>query len=93
MGAQLLQESMSLQSAARTSESTTMRILEEVAATRDVEPGALSPPLGSVIDPDALEAIVGTRPDSDVAVQFTYADCRISVTANEVAVHDLRGEQ
>lgn len=63
-----------------------MRILTEVAEARDVDPISLTPPLASVVDPDALEEIVSTPADTDVTVEFTYADCRITLSGDEVDV-------
>lgn len=78
---------MTVQSSAQMTDSVAMRVLDEVADARGVDPIALSPPLGSVIDPDALDTIVHTNGNSDVAVEFTYAGCAVSVTSDEVVVH------
>lgn len=71
-------------------EPATMRIVRAVARARDVDPTALTPPLGTVVDPDALEAVAGA--DADVAVQFTYAGCRVTVTDGDVSVTAVEEE-
>lgn len=63
-----------------------MRLLDEVADVRDVDPVSLTPPLASVVDPDALDAITRTPADADVTVEFTYAGCRITLSGDDVDV-------
>jgi len=75
---------MALQSAALQSQSTTMRVLEEVAAAKGVDPVSLDPPLASVIDPDALEVLAAA--DASVAIEFSYADCGVVVNGQNVTV-------
>lgn len=76
---------MEVQSPAQKSQSTTMRILEEVAAARGVDPISLDPPLGSVIDPDALDTLAQDE-DQRVAIEFSYAGCHVAVTGGDVSV-------
>ncbi|WP_435365837.1 HalOD1 output domain-containing protein [Haloarchaeobius sp. DYHT-AS-18] len=56
-------------------------IVLAVAEFRDVDPLEL-PPIGEVIDTDALEKVLDTEPDDtafDVSVAFGYADCFVTV--------------
>ena len=66
-----------------------MRVLEAVADVRGVDVSNLNPPLGTVIDPDALEAMIDAGSDSDVSVSLTYADCRITVTDDAIDVRPI----
>lgn len=77
---------MTVTSSVQRDDAAAIRVLEAVAAARDIDIETLNPPLGTVIDPDALEAILDADSDSDVAVSFTYADCRISVTSDDIDV-------
>lgn len=77
---------MTVQSPAQKPESVTMRVVHEVADTRDLDPTELHPPLGSVIDPDALETLLETRADSGIAVEFSYAGCHVSVSGDDIDV-------
>ncbi len=67
-------------------EPITMRIIYAVADVHDVEPTSLDPPLGSVLDLDALDALLRTDGDESVSVQFQYADCDVRVEADDVVV-------
>lgn len=78
---------MTVQTSVQKPESVTMRVIEAVADAHDVDPIALTPPLGSVVDPDALETLANSESDTDVAVEFVYADCHVSVTSDDVVVH------
>jgi hypothetical protein len=53
-------------------------IVSQVAEIAGRTPGDL-PPLYEAIDPDALEALVDSAPDSTV-VSFTYHGCAVTVT-------------
>lgn len=62
-----------------------IRVVRAVADTLDTDPGELSPPLGEVLDTDALDRIS----QSNVATTFQYAGCLVTVTAgNEVQVRN-----
>jgi len=53
------------------------RVVEAVARKEGVPPSELSPPLFSVVDPDALDTLVRGDADSNadrVNVEFTYLD-------------------
>ena len=64
----------------------TMAIVRAVAAVENKEPNALSP-LGSVIDPDALEKLF-RGPEAEAEVTFSYAGHRIVVTGDAVEVYE-----
>lgn len=70
----------------RRNESAAMRVLEAVAEATGDEITSLNPPLGSVVDPDSLEALLAADPDSDVTISFRYAGCRVTVTGDGVDV-------
>ncbi|SFB71289.1 hypothetical protein SAMN05444422_101402 [Halobiforma haloterrestris] len=58
------------------------RVIEAVARKEGVSPSELSPPLFSVVDPDALDALVQGDGDSDtsqVTVEFTYLDYVVQI--------------
>lgn len=61
------------------------RVIEAVAEANSVSPLDLHPPLFSVVDPEALEAVVASLdsgPDgSDGRIRFTYCGCEVTVTA------------
>jgi hypothetical protein len=67
---------MQTHTAARGDAEIGTRIVESVAAERDVDPLDLEPPLFEVIDADALDALVR---DSSIAVQFQYAGHAVTV--------------
>jgi len=67
------------------SNTLTMAIVRAVAAAEDADPCALGP-LGDVVDPDALENLLG-GPDSAAHVTFNYAGHRIVVTGDAVEVY------
>ena len=58
------------------------RVVETVAREEGVSPAELSPPLYSVVDPEALDALIQTDADSDtgqVEIEFTYLDYVVEV--------------
>lgn len=66
-----------------------MRVVEAVSAAREVDPVTLTPPLSTVIDPDALNTLFETESGSDVTIEFTYADHSVYVSADELLVRPL----
>jgi hypothetical protein len=67
----------------RSTPSVAQRVIAEIAAAEGTPDAALSPPLYSVIDPDALDAMfpVGphARTGSTVELSFQYGGYRVSV--------------
>lgn len=59
-------------------------ILSEVAAREGVDPIDVSPPIYTVIDPDALEKLFSGGTGGFTSVEFTYADHRISIRGDDV---------
>ncbi|TYL39124.1 hypothetical protein CV102_07475 [Natronococcus pandeyae] len=58
------------------------RVVETVAQKEGVSPTDLSPPLFSVVDPDALDALVQADADSntgEVEIEFTYLDYVVQI--------------
>ncbi|TYL35934.1 hypothetical protein CV102_24985 [Natronococcus pandeyae] len=58
------------------------RVVEAVAQKEGISPSELSPPLFSVVDPDALDALVQEDVDSNtrqVEVEFTYLDYVVQI--------------
>lgn len=70
----------------REQQSTSMRVVEEVAAATGVDPVDLDEPLSNVVDPDALDALFSDRRPSDGTVRgytsFVYHGCRVTVDAD-----------
>ena len=54
-------------------------IVTAVASARDVDPFDLNPPLGEVVDPDALDALFAGRPETTGTVTFDYAGHAVQV--------------
>ncbi|RQG95553.1 HalOD1 output domain-containing protein [Natrarchaeobius chitinivorans] len=58
------------------------RVVEAVAQKEGVSPSELSPPLFSVVNPEALDALVQEDADSNtsqVKVEFTYLDYVVEI--------------
>ncbi|NHX37723.1 MULTISPECIES: HalOD1 output domain-containing protein [Halolamina] len=56
------------------------RVVDVIAERTGVDPGDLTPPLSTVVDPDALNAIVDHADTADgVAVRFEYGDDEVVV--------------
>ncbi|MEY7851462.1 HalOD1 output domain-containing protein [Natrarchaeobius sp. A-rgal3] len=58
------------------------RVVETVARKEGVSPTELSPPLFSVVDPDALDSLVQAGSDSnpeEVEIEFTYLDYVVQI--------------
>jgi len=65
-------------------------IAQTVASVTGSEPTAMDP-LYSVLDPDALDALLSSRRDADVRLTFSYEGCTVTVkSSGEIAVR--RGE-
>ncbi|MCW8172002.1 hypothetical protein D8S78_02015 [Natrialba swarupiae] len=57
-------------------------MIEMVARKEGVSPSELSPPLFSVVDPDALDALIQADADSTtsgVEIKFTYLDYVVQI--------------
>lgn len=72
----------------RSREALTTRVVKEIADREGVDPVALSPPLNTVIDGDAVEALFAGENRDQVELEFTYADHRVTV----VGAEDVRVE-
>lgn len=61
-------------------------VVRAVAEYHDLDPLELNQPLGRTIDVDSLERLCGTsntgRPRVDLKIEFTFHECRITVTEN-----------
>ncbi|WP_440769443.1 HalOD1 output domain-containing protein [Natronorubrum sp. DTA28] len=58
------------------------RVIEAVAQKKGVSPSELSPPLFSVVDPEALDTLVQEDADSNtsqVVVEFTYLNYVVQI--------------
>lgn len=73
-----------------TTGSMAIRVVEAVADQRGVDPMGLNPPLATVLDPEALDALAAADPECALAMQFTYADCLVTITGTRVDVRPLR---
>lgn len=77
--------------------SIVVTILSEIGQREGYPPQELTPPLYTVIDPDALEALFRDPTPGEsrdpVTVEFTYLDYRIVVRGpNEIEIHDSRDD-
>lgn len=62
-------------------QSVAVSVIRAVAAVADVDPLSLRPRLYDVLDPDALEKLVGkAAPESDVKIVFTLGLYEVTVT-------------
>lgn len=59
-------------------EHVSTKIAREVAAKKGVDPMTLTPRLGEVIDPDAIDALFG-RDGMEGQLEFTYCGHRVTV--------------
>ena len=66
------------------------RVVEAVAQKEGISPSEVSPPLYSVVDPEALDALVQPETDSDtdrIEIRFTYLGYVIRVqNGSEVSI-------
>lgn len=82
---------MMSQSSTEVDDTLAYRVVEAVADTKDVDPISLQPPLGSVVDADALRTILAADGSSPVKIRFQYADCHVEVSKDDdVAVEVLQ---
>lgn len=64
-------------------------IVTAVAAVAGVEPDAL-PPIGEVVDPDALDGLLSSADGADCWLVFEYEDYEVTVSADgDVWVREL----
>lgn len=67
-------------------EAVSTRVICEVAEEKHVDPADL-PPLGRVIDADAIDALFEDgRSTADCEISFSYAGCRIRIRDGTVTV-------
>lgn len=66
--------------------SPTTAVIEAIADHEGLDPLDIKQPLHEVIDPDALNSIIGgnemDRERSDIVVQFSYNGCRVHVSSS-----------
>lgn len=60
------------------------KLLYEVAEQTDIDPVDISPPLSTVIDTDALEALFSGGSGGFSRVEFTYVGHRVTVQGEEI---------
>jgi hypothetical protein len=61
-----------------------MDVVRAVADREGVAAVDLEPPLYSVVDTDALDAIVGDPGGKDIAVSFTYAGYAVQIADGDI---------
>lgn len=71
---------MEVTTAVRDTDALCVKIVDAIADHVDTDPVAMTP-LGYVLDPEALDALVSTA--ADVEVSFTYDDHTVVVDADE----------
>lgn len=64
-------------------DSLSTRVVTMVAERKGVDPIELTPPLHSVIDPDALEALFSEEKSGFARVQFTYNGVEVSIQGDD----------
>lgn len=64
-------------------ESITIALIHELAAHAEVDPIRLSPPVNTVIDLDALEALFTSGNDSYVCVEFQYSGHTVIIEGDD----------
>ena len=80
---------MTTTSVKRHSQTPSLRVVEAVAAETDTDPTELTP-LGTVVDTDALDALVSSA--GDLSVNFEYEGYRISIGSDDqLALEPLTG--
>jgi hypothetical protein len=73
-------------------DAASVRVLDAVADAEQMDPARLTPPLYAAIDPEALDALVGSFTDSSARIEFTYRGHAITVTgAGDVDVRPTDG--
>lgn len=83
---------MTTRSVSQPPKSPTLRVVDAIANQTDVDPTELTPPLGTVIDPEALDAVFEADASSDLRVSFEYAGYLVSLSSNEdVSIEPLEG--
>lgn len=69
-------------------------VVYAVAAVRDEDPLALTPPLSSAVDPDALDQLFGQPSNASLsAASFTIWNCRVTVEPpNQLRIQRVRDQ-
>lgn len=71
----------------------TLDVVAEIAERDGTDPDRLSPPLGEVIDAEALERLVERAPD-DALVSFVYREWRVRIRGDgAVEVSELADDR
>ena len=82
---------MTIQSVETLTASPSMRVVDAVANESDTDPTELTP-LGTVIDPEALDTLVADTEPRDVSVDFEYEGYLVTVDSDQrVTVESLAG--
>lgn len=68
------------------SESLTTMIAREIADREGVSPVSMTPPLGHVVDTDALESLFSNSRAADLEVTFEYKDYEVTLKGSEAVV-------
>lgn len=74
--------------------SPSLHVVQQVAASKGVDPADLDPPLHEVLDPDALDTLVQsaahTASGDETTIEFVYRDRRVRIdSAGTVDVTDI----
>lgn len=76
--------------------SPSLRVVQQVAASKGIEPAELEPPLHEILDPDALDTLVRSmtrQPEPSAgAVEFVYQDWRVRVDSAGTVDVTARGQ-
>lgn len=66
--------------------SPSLRVVQQVAASKNVDPADLEPPLHEVLDPDALDSLIRsaghTASGAETTIEFVYRDRRVRIDSS-----------
>lgn len=82
---------MTIRTAEDATTTPTHRVVNAIAEETDADATSLTPPLGSVVDPEALNRLVGSADGTDVTVTFEYAGHEVSLSGDDLTVDGLEG--
>lgn len=65
-------------------QSPSLAVVETIAAEEGVDPATLTPRLGEIIDPEALDRLLAAN--GECSVSFQYREYTVSVDAQDVSL-------
>lgn len=80
---------MMSQSPDESDDTPAFRVVKAVADTKDVDPITLQPPLGTIVDLNALNAMLAADASTAVTIRFHYANCHVEVSRDDDVVVEI----